>query len=111
VENTPDPDLWKSRVPPPAPKPLRAVFVYYTETKTALTRTFTDTLGGEMGLFWDLMQQSEISEQRDRSASLQTRVEGLETELRHTKELLRTVIERLEKHVKADLDADGKVGR
>jgi hypothetical protein len=35
-ENTPDPDLWKSRVQPPAPKPLRAVFVYYTETKTAL---------------------------------------------------------------------------
>jgi len=63
-----------------------------------------------MGLFWDLMQQNQISEQRDRSASLQSRVESLEHELRETKELLRAVIERLERYVKADLNQDGKIG-
>jgi hypothetical protein len=63
-----------------------------------------------MGLFWDLMQQNQISEQRDRSASLESRVESLENELRETKELLRAVIERLERYVKADLNQDGKIG-
>ena len=35
-----------------------------------------------MGLFWDLIQQSQISEQRDSTASLEQRVKVIEAELR-----------------------------
>ena len=41
-----------------------------------------------MGLFWDLMQQSQISDQRQRADSLEDRVAWLEEELYHTRELL-----------------------
>jgi hypothetical protein len=63
-----------------------------------------------MGLFWDLMQQDAINEQKDRSATLEGRVTALEADLHRTRELLRALIERLEKHVGADLNSDGKVG-
>jgi hypothetical protein len=63
-----------------------------------------------MGLFWDLYQQSQISQQGERSGELEGRVIYLERELRRTQELLQAVIERLEQHVGRDLDADGRVG-
>lgn len=63
-----------------------------------------------MGLFWDLLQQSQISEHRDRAESLDARVERLEQENDRLTTLLREVIGRLEKHVGADLDKDGRVG-
>jgi chaperonin cofactor prefoldin len=63
-----------------------------------------------MGLFWDLVQQSQISEHRDRAESLEARVERLEQENDRLSTLLREVIGRLEKHVGADLDKDGRVG-
>jgi hypothetical protein len=63
-----------------------------------------------MGLFWDLYQQSQISQQGERAAGLETRVAMLESELHRTQELLREVIGRLERHVGQDLDADGRVG-
>ncbi len=63
-----------------------------------------------MGLFWDLYQQSQISQQTERSGALADRVTVLETELRQTQQLLREVIGRLERHVGKDLDADGRIG-
>lgn len=63
-----------------------------------------------MGLFWDLYQQSQISSQSDRSATLEQRVERLENDLRRSQQLLRAVIERLEKRIGADLDGDGRIG-
>jgi hypothetical protein len=63
-----------------------------------------------MGLFWDLYQQSQISSQSDRSATLEQRVERLEADLRRSQQLLRAVIERLEKRIGADLDGDGRIG-
>ena len=63
-----------------------------------------------MGLFWDLYQQSQISDQADRAGTLERRVADLETELRQTRELLRAVIGRLEDKLGTDLDGDGKVG-
>jgi hypothetical protein len=63
-----------------------------------------------MGFLWDLVQQGQISDQRDRSSSLEERVATLEGDLQQTRELVRTLIERLEANLKTDLDADGKVG-
>ena len=63
-----------------------------------------------MGLFWDLYQQSQISEHTDRAASLEARVEQLERQNERLATLLRDVIGRLEKHVGVDLDRDGRVG-
>ena len=63
-----------------------------------------------MGLFWDLYQQSQISEQGERSATLEARVDRLEREVYQLSQLLREVIARLEKHVGVDLDRDGRIG-
>jgi hypothetical protein len=63
-----------------------------------------------MGLFWDLYQQSQISEHSRQTGELEWRVQTLETELRRTQEILREVISRLERHVGQDLDGDGRVG-
>jgi hypothetical protein len=63
-----------------------------------------------MGLFWDLFQQSKLSEHANRADSLDDRVAHLESELDRTQQILRDVIDRLERHVGQDLDADGRVG-
>jgi hypothetical protein len=63
-----------------------------------------------MGLFWDLYQQSQISEHQNRADDLADRVASLESELTRTQQLLRDVIARLEQHVGKDLDGDGRRG-
>ncbi len=64
-----------------------------------------------MGLLWDLIQHGQIQEQADRSKSLEERVAQLEREQRDTRELLVKALERLEAHLKTDLDDDGRVGQ
>ncbi len=63
-----------------------------------------------MGLLWDLIQQSEISAQREKAHSLEQRVEDLEHELGETRALLRSLLVRLENYLNEDLDRDGRVG-
>ena len=63
-----------------------------------------------MGLFWDLMQQSQISDQRGRADSLEGRVSQLETELRETRQLVHKLVSVLEKEYGKDIDGDGRVG-
>jgi len=63
-----------------------------------------------MGLFWDLIQQSQISQQRDKSWSLERRVEGLERELDATRRLLQQLLSRLETQIGEDIDGDGRIG-
>ena len=63
-----------------------------------------------MGVFWDLLQQSEINKQRRKAASLEDRVADLERELRETRELLHRLVQRLEQGLGEDLDRDGKIG-
>lgn len=63
-----------------------------------------------MGLFWDLYQQSQISQHADRATSTEDRVAQLEGEVQRLSTLLRDVIGRLEQHVGVDLDRDGRVG-
>lgn len=63
-----------------------------------------------MGFFWDLIQQSQISEQKQRASTLEGRVMQLERELEETRRLLRLLLERLEKSLGEDLDNDGRIG-
>ncbi len=63
-----------------------------------------------MGLFWDLMQQSQIREQRDTAATLEARVERLERDLQHTNEVLHRLVVVLEEEYCQDLDQVGKIG-
>ena len=63
-----------------------------------------------MGLFWDLYQQSQLSDHAERAGTLESRVAELEKELRQTQVLLRAVIGRLEEKLGTDLDHDGKIG-
>ena len=63
-----------------------------------------------MGLFWDLMQQSQIKEQRETSATLEARVDRLERDLHQTREVLHRLVVVLENQCGQDLDQDGKIG-
>jgi chaperonin cofactor prefoldin len=64
----------------------------------------------DMGLFWDLVQQSQISKQRDKSESLEMRVRILEREVERQHELLHALLVRLEERTGEDIDSDGKIG-
>jgi hypothetical protein len=63
-----------------------------------------------MGLFWDLIQQSQISQQRDSTESLGQRVNALEEELRAVQRIQLQLLQTLEEHFQRDLDGDGRVG-
>jgi len=63
-----------------------------------------------MGLFWDLMQQSQISEQAGRAETLEGRVRRLESDLHKTKQVLHKLVTILEKEYGKDIDGDGQVG-
>ena len=63
-----------------------------------------------MGLFWDLMQQSQISDQRGRADSIEGRVSQLENELHETRQLVHRLVSVLEKEYGKDIDGDGRVG-
>lgn len=63
-----------------------------------------------MGLFWDLIQQSQISDQRSSTESLEGRVRELEQELREVKQIQLRLLQTLETHFTRDIDGDGRVG-
>ena len=63
-----------------------------------------------MGLFWDLIQQSQISDQQSSTASLEDRVDRLEAQLHEVQQLQLTLLKTLEKHFGQDIDGDGQVG-
>ena len=63
-----------------------------------------------MGLFWDLMQQSQISDQRGKADDLDVRVRQLEGQLQRTQQTLHDLVVLLEKRFGEDIDRDGKIG-
>ena len=63
-----------------------------------------------MGMFWDLIQQSEIEDQKEKAVSLEQRVLYLEKELEKTKLLLVKTLHLLEEQIGKDIDGDGIVG-
>lgn len=63
-----------------------------------------------MGIFWDLMQESKLEEQKAKADSLEDQVAQMEAELREVKDLLRKTLIALEEHINVDIDGDGKTG-
>lgn len=63
-----------------------------------------------MGFFWDLLQQSQISDQRQRASTLEGRVAQLEDRLDEIQRLLRLLLEKLETSLGEDIDKDGRIG-
>jgi transposase len=63
-----------------------------------------------MGLFWDLMQQSQIKDQQRKSESLEARMANLEQELLDTRTTLHELVALLERHFGQDIDRDGQIG-
>jgi hypothetical protein len=63
-----------------------------------------------MGFLWDLIQHNQIQDQRRQADTLEARVRRLVEELLQTRQLLGTLLERLEAKLGEDLDKDGRVG-
>jgi hypothetical protein len=63
-----------------------------------------------MGLFWDLIQQGQISNQQDRAQSLEQRVGQLEQRVERQQQLILKLLQRLEETLVEDIDGDGRVG-
>lgn len=63
-----------------------------------------------MGLFWDLIQQSQISSQSGRADSLEQRVAELERQVEAMNRLLREMLVRLEQRLGEDINRDGRIG-
>jgi hypothetical protein len=63
-----------------------------------------------MGLFWDLYQQSQISDHAERSGAVEQRVPHLEAELHRTQVMFHQLIGVLETHLGKDLDGNSRVG-
>ena len=63
-----------------------------------------------MGLFWDLIQQGQISSQSGRADSLERRVAELERQVNAINGLLREMLERLEQRLGEDINRDGRIG-
>ena len=64
-----------------------------------------------MGIFWDLIPQSEIQKQSEEANDLEAKVLILEKELNDAKMLLRQTLFILEKHIGKDIDSDGKLAQ
>jgi len=63
-----------------------------------------------MGLLWNLLQQSQISQQTSRTGTLEQRVVRLESELHRTRSMLHQLIKKLETKFNEDIDGDRRVG-
>jgi len=63
-----------------------------------------------MGLFWNLIQQSQIQDHKTKAETLDARVSNLEWELAKTKELLYKTLKILEEQSGKDIDGDEKLG-
>lgn len=63
-----------------------------------------------MGLFWDLIQQSQLEDQKNKAATLEQRVADLEHQLDKMQDLLLRTLRLLEERSGQDIDNDGQIG-
>ena len=61
-------------------------------------------------MLWDLLQQFQLGEARDRAASMEERVAYLERKVERNERVMVELIGYLEKREGRDLDGDGVVG-
>jgi hypothetical protein len=61
-------------------------------------------------MLWDLIQQFQLGEARDRAGSLEQRVAYLEEKVERDEKVLVELIKYLEKKEGRDIDGDGSVG-
>ena len=66
--------------------------------------------GNDLGLLWDLMQQSQIGDSKQRAQNLEARVAALENQVRRTNEVMVNLLRALERRFGEDLDGDNRVG-
>lgn len=86
------------------------VDIYISGKETLSSELFHHLNKTTMGIFWDLIQQEQIEDQKEKSASLEDRVGMLEEQLAKTHALLIKTLHVLEKHLNQDIDMDGKIG-
>jgi BMFP domain-containing protein YqiC len=63
-----------------------------------------------VGLIWDLIQQGQIGNARQRAETLEERVRDLEAELRRTNDVMMRLLHALEHRFGQDLDGDNRIG-
>ena len=63
-----------------------------------------------MGLFWDLLQQSQIEQRRNETYSLEQRIDRLEAEVQALRSRQSRLLAILENHFDQDLDGNGRIG-
>jgi hypothetical protein len=63
-----------------------------------------------MGLFWNLIQQSQLQNHKNKADTLEARVKNLEWELADTRGLLVKTLKILEEQSGKDINGDGKIG-
>jgi hypothetical protein len=63
-----------------------------------------------MGLLWDLMQESRISDSQQQAKNLEERVAALEEQLRKTNDVMANLLRALEHRFGEDLDGDKRIG-
>jgi hypothetical protein len=63
-----------------------------------------------VGLIWDLIQQGQIGDARQRAETLEQRVHDLEVELRRTNDVVMRLLRALEHRFGQDLDGDNRIG-
>ena len=59
-----------------------------------------------MGLFWDIMQESQIAAQEQRAATLDQRVIQLENQLLQTRQLVHKLVSKLEREFGEDIHGE-----
>lgn len=63
-----------------------------------------------MGLFWDLIQQSQVQDHKSNAETLEIRVRNLGLELANTRELLIKILKISEMQSGKDIQETGKLG-
>ncbi len=61
-----------------------------------------------MAFLWDLYQQSQIRKHKERTATVEQRLQQVEQEVEELSALVHELIGRLESRLGSDVDGDGK---
>jgi hypothetical protein len=63
-----------------------------------------------MGMLWEIVQTGLMYGQKQKSDSVEDKVQSLEERLTATQNTLRSLVKKLEEMQGADIDGDGRVG-